>query len=100
MIPPATISALRDRRLRRRDLMVYSLALEVLAFHEPRPLKLQGAERVLRMDAGDVSRALRRLVEHGYLVRGPRDGTLQTYLLRLSLPPANLVSEPNIRFAG
>jgi len=100
MTPPALIAALRDRRLKRRDLIVYSLALEILAFHEPRHLKLHAAERSLRMDPGDISRALRRLVECGYLGRGASDGPRGTYLLRWTPPPANLVSEPNIRFAG
>lgn len=82
MIVPAAADALRDRRLQRRDLIVYGYALQSLSFYAPRTFKVRQVARVVQMSPPEVSRATRRLVNFGYLERGPDDGAIHTYLVR------------------
>ena len=91
MIPAALLDALQDRRLQRRDLLVYGQALRDLSFYEPRPFKGHAIARALRLHRSDVSRARGKLLALGYFERGPDDGPRRTYLLRStrdSLAPA------------
>ncbi|HEV8456371.1 MAG TPA: hypothetical protein VGQ24_15850 [Gemmatimonadales bacterium] len=76
------MTALQDRRLQRRDLYVYGVALEALSYYEPRPLKLHAVSRMAHIDESDASRAIQRLLRLGYLESGPRDGNRRTFLVR------------------
>lgn len=75
--PQALADASRDPTLRGSPLVVYVwLIYNHLDQTELRPLKIEGAATVLRMKPDTVSRALRLLVDGGYLHREykPRDG--------------------------
>jgi len=89
---PAPIAALKDRRLRRTDLIVYGVALEALSFYEPRRFKVRVVGRAAHLHFPDASRAIRRLVVLGYLESGPTDGRSHTYLLRSTVETRVLVS--------
>lgn len=82
MIPQAVLTAFHDRRLKRRDLFVYGVALEALSFYEPRTFKVRSAALAAHMPFPAASIAIRRLTEFGYLESGPDDGPRNTYLLR------------------
>jgi hypothetical protein len=90
--PPATIAALKDRRLKRRDLIVYAVALEHLSYYQPRPFKVRVVAKVLSVHFGDAGQSIRRLLHFGYLETGPKDGKMRTYLLRESADPTALAS--------
>lgn len=88
MIPAPALRAFTDRRLVRRDLIAYGVALEELTFLEYRPLKVRVLARQTGMHYPDACRALRALVAHGYLLRGANDGAGRMYAL------ASTVREP------
>jgi DNA-binding MarR family transcriptional regulator len=84
MIPAALIQAYRDPALKRRDLIVYAFALEALSFYQPRVFKVRAVARASAMHWTHTAACIRRLVQAGYLERGPNDGALRTYLLTQS----------------
>ena len=84
VIPAAAIAAYRDRRLKRRDLIVYAVALERLSFHQPQAFKVRQMAPIVGMHFGHVAASLRRLTALGYLERGP-DDRHHTYILRLNV---------------
>lgn len=85
VIPAAAIAAYRDRRLKRRDLIVYAAALERLSFHQPQPFKVRQMALVVGIHFAHVAASLRRLTSLGYLQRGP-DDRHHTYILQLQAP--------------
>jgi len=96
---PAMVAALMDRRLQRRDLIVYGFAVQQLSYCHPLPFKVLVVARGTALHVADVSRALRRLTSFGYLEAGPLDGRRRTYLLRGTIP-ALLVSAPTNQIAA
>lgn len=94
MIPAIVLQALVDRRLDTSHRLVYRAALQSLSWHQPRPFKVMAIANQVHnrngrpMHRATVTRARARLVEFGYLERGPNDGRLSTYLLRNELPEA------------
>jgi hypothetical protein len=85
MISGYLLRAIMDDRLRRDELRALVLAHKYLDPEEYRPFKGALLGRQLHLQRAHATRALRRLVEFGYLATGPRDGTLITY--RLRMPP-------------
>lgn len=84
IIPASVLSAYRDRRLKRRDLIVYALALEQLSFIHLNQFKVRSVATDADMHYQHAAACIRRLVAFGYLERGPNDGYGRTYLLRSS----------------
>lgn len=79
MVAPSFVAAMADRRLKRRDLLAFAVALDHLNFYQPLPLKVAVVSHGTRMAYPDAAAALRRLVSYGYLVAGPREGQTRTY---------------------
>ncbi len=71
MSPPAERDAKHDRALRGTPLTVYLYLLEVLDFVEPRSRKTSALALELGIKEERVSRALKLLVDRGYLWRSP-----------------------------
>lgn len=89
---PAALAALGDRRLHRRDLIVYGLSLQELDISEHRTMKLTVLAKQTGMRESHVSRSLRRLAQLGYLQRGPLEGNRRTYRLAYSRPLPTVVT--------
>lgn len=87
MIARSLVEAYRDRRLARRDLVVWADAIECLCFTEPRPFKLLAVARATGIHVGHVAASVRRLTVAGYLLRGPKLGQLRTYTLASNPSP-------------
>jgi hypothetical protein len=83
---PAFVSAMQDRALRGTAREVYLWLHERLDVLDFRPIKHSAISVDLGMKEVTVSWAVTRLVERGYLARGPRDGRLTTYRLLHSRP--------------
>lgn len=89
---PATLAALADRRLHRRDLIVYGLSLQELDIAQHRTMKLAVLAKQTGMRESHVSRSLRRLAQLGYLERGPLEDKRRTYRLTYSTPLPTMVT--------
>jgi hypothetical protein len=83
---PAFATALQDHALRGNPKDVYVWCHEHLDTVDFRAVKVIEVEQDLQMNRVTVTRALDRLVEYGYLKRGPRDGRIWTYRLVYSRP--------------
>lgn len=81
MIPQPFSRAAGDRRLNQHDLRVLVYVYGELDWLEYRSAKLSVVSLATSVNKADVSRAMARLVEFGYLVRGPNDGRLHTFRL-------------------
>lgn len=86
MIPPALKDASTDARLQGADMRMLVYLAGFLDPGEYRTLKLWPVARELHMNKATASRAIRRLVDCGYLREGPRqeDGK-RAYLILYSL---------------
>lgn len=85
-IPNVVLTATLDRRVRGDDLKVYIFLytqLDVLAY---RPVKHSWLARRVTIARPNVVRALRRLLELGYVVQGRPEAGLNTYRLAMSPP--------------
>ena len=83
MVIPAMVSASTDQRLRGAPLGVYVwLVCQMLDLQEYRPLKIDGVAYGLKVKRDTVSRALRLLVDGGYLERRGQPQTGYEYRLR------------------
>lgn len=85
---PAMGDASRDRALKGTPHTVYLwLAYNLLDFVEERAIKISGVATAIGIDDDTASKAVRVLVDHGYLVRS--DG--HRYRLALSRYPKSSV---------
>jgi hypothetical protein len=84
VIPESCLAAYDDPRLARGDLKIWKCALQSLSFYEPRPFKVRSVSRTTGVHFAHVAASVRRLAAAGYLERGPKDGGVRTYLLRVS----------------
>lgn len=85
MIFPALVSASTDDQLRGAPLDVYLwLCCHRLDFIEYRPVKIGGLATSRRLKSDTASRALRILVERGYIERRYLQREGYTYRLRLT----------------
>ena len=87
MIPTCLVQAARDTSLRGVTLALYIVLFERLDFIEPRPAKLSALAKQTGVKKSNVSRAFARLIQRGYLTRGPDDGHRKTYRLGVSPTP-------------
>lgn len=83
---PAFVQALQDRDLRGHPRDVYIWCHEHLDTQDFRPVKHSVIESALQINSVSAGRAVRRLLDRGYLQRGDRAGRLWTYRLRYSRP--------------
>ena len=83
---PAFFSALQDHSIRGHAREVYVWLHEHLDVVQYRPVKHSAVEQALSIEHVAVKRSIDRLVDAGYLDRGPRDGRLWTYRLFYSKP--------------
>lgn len=103
---PAERIAMTDRRLHRRDVEVYRVALDELDLHVFRELKLEWvAQRVITLvretwDRGEephrphrnnVHRSLKKLTRHGYLEQEPGEARPRRYRLVHSPPKSQVI---------
>lgn len=72
MIPAPLSSAKSDPRLRGAPLAVYVWCLEHLDALDYRPVKILSLSAALHLRTNTAVFALRRLVEAGYIAKGPR----------------------------
>ena len=92
--------AIDDPRLTMPERKVYRAALRALSYYKPQPLKVRALARGIRnrqgqpMNPSTVWRAIERLLECGYLEKGPKQGRRSTYLLRSELPTESGDSPP------
>lgn len=84
MIPSPLVRAAQDAHVRGSTLAVYVLLFEYLSAFEPRPAKLLPLSRSLGIKKPAVSKAIRVLLDRGYLSRGPDVGVMHTYRLEFS----------------
>lgn len=85
MLFPALIAASDDDRLRGAPLDVYLwLCCHRLDFVEYRPVKIDGLATSRRIKSDTASRAMRLLVEYGYLERRYQQRRGYDYRLRLT----------------
>lgn len=80
---PAMVSASTDQRLRGAPIGVYLwLVCHMLDFEDFRALKIDGLAMSLRVKRHTASRALRLLVDGGYVERRGQQATGYEYRLR------------------
>lgn len=83
-MPSAVAVAALDQELMPSDLRVYVYLYGRLDYTDYRSIKHRGVARDVYMSRVNVVRAIGRLLERGYLVQGPPDGSLRTYRLTAS----------------
>lgn len=82
---PAIAQAERDPALRGMPIVAYHNLLDVLDVHEFRPVKQLWLVSQMRCSEKTVERAMAKLVQAGYLERGPvRPTEVRTYRLVFS----------------
>lgn len=92
MIPHVLARAGTDPRLPAQVVRVLVVAHAELDYILPRPLKVRWLAKVAHVHASQASRALRLLIDHGYIVAGPRlDDGRRTY--RLTQPAVSLTQQ-------
>lgn len=84
---PALVDASRDRRLRGAPVHVLLYLHSVLEYSEARVLKHWAVAKDTGLQRQTVSKAIKRLVETGYLVEGERlERNVAKYRLRPTCP--------------
>ena len=79
MIPPALVEAGNDLHLRGAPLAVLVWLWSQLEPHGYRVVKVGGTAHSLRIKRDTVGRAIRILVDRGYLDEGPAEGPYRTF---------------------
>lgn len=89
MISPALADAGKDERLRGAPLQLFVYLHSVLDPGEWRPIKLWPLATTLKMQKNTVGRAMKRLIETGYIREGnrKRPGGREYLLLFTRTPP-------------
>lgn len=70
---PAFFEALRDAEIRGAPKELFFWLQSELVYTEYRPLKLWPLAHAMKMNKAVVSRAMKRLIERGYVKEGPRE---------------------------
>jgi predicted transcriptional regulator len=90
--------AARDRtHVSDLDYRVLTIAVPLLSEDEPREMKLEVLAAALRMDKGQVSRAVKRLMESGFLIRVDRADSGGAWRYRLPRSPVRIPTELTLR---